>query len=194
MGLEFSFKEIFSAFIVLFAVIDITGSSPIILGLKEAGKKVEPAKAAILSFALFMAFLFGGKAILALFSVDIQSFAVAGAIVIFILALEMVLDIEIFKYDGPSGSATIVPIIFPLVAGAGALTTVLSLRAEYRPENIVAALILNMIIVYFVLKKVDIVEKLIGKGGVYLMRKFFGIILLAMAVKLFSNNVGQLFL
>ena len=142
MDLNFNFKEIFSAFMVLFAVIDITGSTPVIIGLKDKGLKVEAGKAALLSSVIFLLFLFLGDAILSLFGVDIQSFAVAGSIIILILACEMVLDIEIFKYQGPGGSATIVPIIFPLIAGAGALTTVLSLRAEYHVENIIVAILL----------------------------------------------------
>ena len=145
MDLNFNFKEIFSAFMVLFAVIDITGSTPVIIGLKDKGLKVEAGKAALLSSVIFLLFLFLGDAILSLFGVDIQSFAVAGSIIILILACEMVLDIEIFKYQGPGGSATVVPIIFPLIAGAGALTTVLSLRAEYHVENIIVAILLNQI-------------------------------------------------
>ena len=188
MDLNFNFKEIFSAFMVLFAVIDITGSTPVIIGLK-----VEAGKAALLSSVIFLLFLFLGDAILSLFGVDIQSFAVAGSIIILILACEMVLDIEIFKYQGPGGSATVVPIIFPLIAGAGALTTVLSLRAEYHVENIIVAILLNMVIVYFVLRYLNIAERILGKGGVYILRKFFGIILLAIAVKLFTANITSLF-
>ena len=189
MDLNFNFKEIFSAFMVLFAVIDITGSTPVIIGLKDKGLKVEAGKAALLSSVIFLLFLFLGDAILSLFGVDIQSFAVAGSIIILILACEMVLDIEIFKYQGPGGSATIVPIIFPLIAGAGALTT----RAEYHVENIIVAILLNMVIVYFVLRYLNIAERILGKGGVYILRKFFGIILLAIAVKLFTTNIASLF-
>ena len=184
MDLNFNFKEIFSAFMVLFAVIDITGSTPVIIGLKDKGLKVEAGKAALLSSVIFLLFLFLGDAILSLFGVDIQSFAVAGSIIILILACEMVLDIEIFKYQG---------IIFPLIAGAGALTTVLSLRAEYHVENIIVAILLNMVIVYFVLRYLNIAERILGKGGVYILRKFFGIILLAIAVKLFTTNIASLF-
>lgn len=193
MELNFNFKEIFSAFMVLFAVIDITGSTPIILGLKEKGLKVEAGKAAIFSCGIFLLFLFLGDAILSLFGVDIQSFAVAGSIIILILASEMLLDVEIFKYNGPGGSATIVPIISPLIAGAGALTTVVSLRAEYHVENIIVAILLNMVIVYFVMRYLNIAERILGKGGVYILRKFFGIILLAIAVKLFTANITSLF-
>ena len=185
MDLNFNFKEIFSAFMVLFAVIDITGSTPVIIGLKDKGLKVEAGKAALLSSVIFLLFLFLGDAILSLFGVDIQSFAVAGSIIILILACEMVLDIEIFKYQGPGGSATVVPIIFPLIAGAGALTT--------HVENIIVAILLNMVIVYFVLRYLNIAERILGKGGVYILRKFFGIILLAIAVKLFTANIASLF-
>ena len=177
MDLNFNFKEIFSAFMVLFAVIDITGSTPVIIGLKDKGLKVEAGKAALLSSVIFLLFLFLGDAILSLFGVDIQSFAVAGSIIILILACEMVLDIEIFKYQGPGGSATVVPIIFPLI----------------HVENIIVAILLNMVIVYFVLRYLNIAERILGKGGVYILRKFFGIILLAIAVKLFTANIASLF-
>lgn len=190
--LNFNFKEILSAFMVLFAIIDITGSIPVILGLKNGGNKIESSKAAIYSFIIFIAFLFLGDAILGFFGVDISSFAVAGALIILVLAVEMILGVEIFKNDGPGGSVTIVPIIFPLIAGAGSLTTVLSLRAEYAVENIITAILLNMVVVYIVLSKVDIVEKVIGKGGIYILRKFFGIILLAIAIKLFTTNIVTL--
>lgn len=189
----FSIKEILSAFMVLFAVIDITGSIPVIVGLKEKGLKVEAGKAAVFSFLIFILFLFLGDAVLSLFGVNIESFAVAGSIIILILAAEMILDIEIFKYNGPGGSATIVPIIFPLIAGAGALTTLLSLRAEYHIVNIIVAIFLNMVIVFFALRHLNLVEKVLGKGGVYILRKFFGIILLAISVKLFTTNISTLF-
>ncbi len=178
---------------VLFAIIDITGSVPIILGLKQKGLKIKSGQASIISLALFLAFLFLGDAILGFFGVDISSFAVAGSLIILILAGEMILDIEIFKYKSVDGSATIVPIVFPLIAGAGALTTVVSLRAEYAVENIVVALVLNMVIVYFVLAHIEWAEKVLGKGGIYILRKFFGIILLAIAVKLFTSNITTLF-
>ncbi len=193
MELHFSIKEILSTFMVLFAIIDITGSIPVIVGLKEKGLKIENGKAAILSTIVFLIFLFLGDAILSLFSVDIESFAVAGSLIILILAGEMILDIEIFKYNGPGGSATIVPIIFPLIAGTGALTTVLSLRAEYHVENIIIAILLNMIVVYIVLRHLNIVERILGRGGVYILRKFFGVILLAIAIKLFTANIATLF-
>ena len=192
-GIQFNFLEIISAFMVLFAVIDITGSIPIILGLKANGNKIESGKAAIISTIIFVLFLFGGQAILGLFGVDISSFAVAGAIVIFILALEMLLGIQFFKSDANGSSATIVPIIFPLIAGAGSLTTLISIKAEYGIANIIVALLLNMIIVYIVLRYVDKVGKILGNSGIVILKKFFGIILLAISVKLFVTNIVTLF-
>jgi Multiple antibiotic transporter len=193
MNFHFSIKEIISAFMVLFAIIDITGSIPVILDLKSKGSKIRPLQTAIGSLAVFIIFLFAGDALLSLFGVDIESFAVAGSIVIFVLAIEMILGIEIMKNDGPAGSATFVPLIFPLIAGAGTLTTLLTIRAEYRLENIILAIILNMIIVYFVLKYLDLIEKIFGKSTIYVLRKFFGIILLAIAIKLFVTNVALMF-
>lgn len=189
----FSFKETFSAFIVLFAVIDILGSVPIIIALKERGQRVSASKATILSFLLMAAFFYSGEVILELFHVDVQSFAVAGSIVIFLVALEMLLDIEIFKNQGPMKEATLVPLVFPLLAGAAVFTTLLSLRAEYASLNILIALILNMLWVYVVIKKVGRIERLLGKGGIYIVRKFFGVILIAIAVRLFTQNIRLLF-
>lgn len=191
--MSLSIREIASAFMVMFAIIDITGSTPIILGLKAQGKRIEPAKASIGAFALFMIFLFAGNGMLALFGVSITEFATAGALIIFALALEMILGIEIFQYnDSPNGSPTIVPLIFPLIAGAGALTTMLSLRAEFETINIVVAVALNMLVVWLVMKKIDWLERVLGKGTIYVLRKFFGIILLAMSVKLFTANIVKL--
>ncbi|MBO5406864.1 MAG: MarC family protein [Bacteroidales bacterium] len=192
MSLEFSIKEIVSAFMVLFAIIDITGSIPIIIDLKKKGNVIQPVQTAVGSFVIFVAFLFAGDGLLSLFGVDIQSFAVAGALVILVMAIEMILGVELMKNDGPQGSATIVPLIFPLIAGAGALTTLLSLRAEFNIVNIIVAIILNMVFVYLVLAKLEWIEKLFGKGVIYVLRKFFGIILLAMAVKLFVTNISSL--
>jgi len=192
MFTDISFKEITSAFIVLFAVIDIIGSIPIIINLKESGRKINCIRATWLSAALMVGFFFGGNILLALFHVDIQSFAIAGAIIIFLLALEMILDIEIFKNQGPIKEATLVPLVFPLLAGAGAFTTLLSLRAEFAAVNILIALALNMVWVYVVLKSTNKVERFLGKGGIYILRKFFGIILLAISVKLFTSNLKWL--
>lgn len=188
MFTNFNFQQMISAFIVLFAVIDIIGSIPIIVDLKEKGKEVNALKATVISFILMIGFFYAGDGLLRLFHVDIESFAVAGAFVIFLLSLEMILDIEIFKNTGPIKEATLVPLVFPLLAGAGSFTTLLSLRAEYTNINIVAALILNMLWVYFVVRMTRTVERLLGKGGIYIIRKFFGIILLAISVRLFTAN------
>ena len=190
--MNFNIKEIFSAFIVMFAVIDILGSVPIIIGLKENKKSFSPLNAAVISFVILVAFLFLGQAMLGLFGVDISSFAVAGALVLLVLAIEMIFGIQIFKDDGPTDSATIVPIVFPLIAGAASFTTLLSLRAEYDVTNIIAALFLNIIVVFFVLNNLDLISRKIGKSGIYVMRKFFGIILLAIAVKLITSNLHSL--
>lgn len=191
--MSFSLKEIFSVFMVLFAVIDITGSVPLIIGMKQKGNRIESGKIALISTAVFLLFLFLGDAILSLFGVDISSFAVAGAIIILILAAEMVLGIEIFKNEGTGSSVTVVPLVFPLIAGAGALTTLLSLRAEYALSNIIVAILLNMAVVFLVLWKIEWVEKLLGKEGIFILRKFFGIILLAVGIKLFTSNIASLF-
>lgn len=192
MSISFSFKEVLSAFMVLFAVIDMLGAIPIIISLREKNQKIEAGKAAIISFVLLVAFLFLGQALLGLFNVDISSFAVAGALILLVLAVEMIFGVEIFKNDGPCGSATIVPLVFPLIAGAASFTTLLSLRAEYNILNIIIAVALNMVVVYFVLRYVYFVERIFGKSGVYVMRKFFGIILLAIAVRLLMSNLTSL--
>lgn len=192
MFTNFNFQQILSAFIVLFAVIDIIGAIPIIIDLKDKGKDVNALKATIISFLLLLGFFYAGDILLRLFHVDIESFAVAGAFVIFLLSLEMILDIEIFKNQGPIKEATLVPLVFPLLAGAGSFTTLLSLRAEYASVNIIVALILNMLWVYFVVRMTRKVERVLGKGGIYLIRKFFGIILLAISVKLFMSNITLL--
>lgn len=190
--MNFDIKEIFGAFIVMFAVIDIMGSVPIIIGMKEKKKSFSPLNASVISFTILVAFLFLGQAMLGLFGVDISSFAVAGALVLLVLAIEMIFGIQIFKDDGPTDSATIVPIVFPLIAGAASFTTLLSLRAEYDVLNIIIALFLNIVVVYFVLNNLDLISRKIGKSGIYVMRKFFGIILLAIAVKLIVSNLHSL--
>ena len=192
MFTNFNFQQILSAFIVLFAVIDIIGAIRIIIDLKDKGKDVNALKATLISFLLLLGFFYAGDILLRLFHVDIESFAVAGAFVIFLLSLEMILDIEIFKNQGPIKEATLVPLVFPLLAGAGSFTTLLSLRAEYASVNIIVALILNMLWVYFVVRMTRKVERVLGKGGIYLIRKFFGIILLAISVKLFMSNITLL--
>jgi len=190
--MNISLIEISSAFIILFAIIDIIGSIPLILNFKAKGKEINPIKTSSVALGIMLLFLFSGEMILNLFGVNVQSFAVAGAFVLFIMSLEMILDIEIFRNQGPKGSHSIVPIAFPLVAGPGSFTALLSLRAEFYTANIVIALVLNLIIVFLVLYFTGTIERVLGKGGIYILRKFFGIILLAIAVKLFASNLHHL--
>jgi len=190
--MNFSFEQIFSVFIILFAIIDIIGAIPIILNIRQKGETIHPIRATLISVVILLAFLFAGKWILNLFHVSIESFAVAGSIVIFIYALEMILDIEIIHNNGPAGSSSIVPLAFPLIAGPASFTALLSLRASYAVENIIIGLILNMIIVFIVLKSTDKIEKKLGRGVIYVLRKFFGVILLAVSVQLFTSNLGNL--
>ncbi|MDR0829430.1 MAG: MarC family protein [Prevotellaceae bacterium] len=187
-----NFVQISSAFIILFAIIDIIGSIPLILNFKARGTEIHPLKTTLVAYGIMLLFLFSGEMILRLFHVDIRAFAVAGAFVLFIMSLEMILDVEIFKNNGPKSSSSIVPIAFPLVAGPGSFTALLSLRAEYDKVNIVIALTVNLLFVFFVLFSTKKIEKILGKGGIYILRKFFGIILLAIAVKLFTENISHL--
>ncbi len=190
--MEFSLLQIASASMVLFAIIDILGSIPIILNIKKKTAIIHPFRASAIALVILVAFLFTGEGILKIFGVDVQSFAVAGALVIFIFAVEMLLDVEIFRNKGPEGSSSIIPLAFPLVAGPGSFTTLLSLRAEYAVENILVALVLNVVFVYFVVRSTSKIERIIGEGGIYVLRKFFGIILLAISVKLFTSNLSFL--
>lgn len=193
LGLHFSLQEIFSSFIVLFAIIDITGAIPIIIGLKQKAP-LSASKVSVISFLILFLFMFVGDALLGLFNIDINSFAVAGAIILLILSAEMILDVEIFKSSSQEGaSPEIVPMIFPLIAGAGTLTTILSLKSQFRVENISVAILMNAVVIFLVIRNVSIVEKIIGKNGIFVLRKFFGIILLAMSVRLFSSNIQSLF-
>lgn len=177
---------------VLFAVIDILGSIPIIISLRSKVGHIQSEKATIVATSIMVAFLFVGEKILTLIGIDVNSFAVAGAFVIFFLALEMVLGITLFRDDQPE-SASIVPIAFPMIAGAGTMTSILALRAEYHVENIIVAIIVNTIFVYLVLKSSQRIEKVLGKSGLGIIRKVFGVILLAIAVKLFASNINELF-
>jgi len=174
---------------VLFAIIDITGSIPIILDIKSRAGDIEPGKVTLVAFFIFIAFLFIGTPLLGVFGVDISSFAIAGSIVIFLISMEMVLGIKLFKHDIKTGGS-IVPIAFPLIAGAGSITTILSLKAEYHPVNILIALVLNMIIVYLVLRLTSFFERILGPTGLNILSKVFGIILLSIAIKLFITNTG----
>ncbi|MEG1498310.1 MAG: MarC family protein [Bacteroidales bacterium] len=192
MEIYFSFKEILSAFVVLFAIIDITGSIPIVIDINQNKGGANAFQASAISLGILIAFLFLGDALLSLFGINSSSFAVAGSLVIFVLAIEMLFGVEIFKNDGPKGIANIVPLVFPLIAGPGTLTALLSLRAEYNIVNIIVAVLLNMIVVFIVIKNVYWVEKILGKGGIYILRKFFGVILLAISVRLFANNFMHL--
>lgn len=176
---------------ILFAVIDILGSVPIIISLRSKAGHIQSEKASIVAACIMVAFLFVGESILGLIGIDVNSFAVAGAFVIFFLALEMVLGITLFKDDEPE-SASVVPIAFPLIAGAGTLTSILALRAEYHVENIIVAIVVNIIFVYIVLKSSAKIERVLGKNGLSVIRKVFGVILLAIAVKLFATNVNQM--
>ncbi len=184
------FVEIFSAFTILFALIDITGSIPIFIGFREQGKPVNALKASGVALLLFVLFFFMGDALLTLFGVDLASFAVAGAVVILILALEMILGVEIIKNENTGGGASVVPVAFPLIAGPGALTALLSLRADHAVVNIMIALVLNIVLDYVVLRFLDKIEKVLGKNLIFIVRKFFGVLLLALAVKMLVNNLS----
>lgn len=176
---------------ILFAVIDILGSVPIIIALRKKVGHIQSEKASIVAACIMIAFLFVGESILGLIGIDVNSFAVAGAFVIFFLAIEMILGITLYRDDEPE-TASVVPIAFPLIAGAGTMTSILSLRAEYHVENIVVAIIVNVIFVYVVLKSSSKIERVLGKNGLSIIRKVFGVILLAIAVKLFATNINQL--
>lgn len=189
----FDWREIFTVSMVLFAVIDIVGSIPIIVDLRTKLGHIQSEKASIVAMVIMIAFLFVGEEILKLIGIDANSFAVAGSFVLFFLAVEMILGIRLYKEDNPS-TASIVPIAFPLIAGAGTMTTLLSLRAEFEKINIIVAIVINVIVVYAVLKSSATLERLLGVNGLGVIRKVFGVVLLAIAVKLFAANVKQLFI
>ena len=188
----FSLKEIVTCTMVLFAVIDIIGSIPIIIGLRQKIGHIQSEKASFVAGIIMIGFLFLGESILKLIGIDVNSFAVAGALIIFFLALEMILGIQLYK-DESSETASIVPIAFPLIAGAGTLTSLLSLRAAYDVANIIPAIVINIVIVYIVLKSSQQIERVIGQSGISVIRKVFGVVLMAIAVKLFAENLQQLF-
>ncbi|WP_448606313.1 MarC family protein [Paenimyroides ceti] len=190
--MEINFKEIITAGMILFAVIDILGSIPIVVDLRTRVGHIQSEKASIVAAAIMISFLFVGESILSLIGIDVNSFAVAGAFVLFFLALEMILGIRLYRDEEPN-TASIVPLAFPLIAGAGTMTTILSLRAEFHTINIVLAILLNIILVYIVLKLSGKIERIIGSNGLGVIRKVFGVILLAIAVKLFATNVKGLF-
>lgn len=178
---------------ILFAVIDITGSIPIVLDLRKKVGHIQSEKATVVAGIMMIGFLFIGKQILNLIGIDVHSFAVAGSLILFFLALEMILGITLYQDDEPA-TAAVVPLAFPLIAGAGTLTSILSLRAEYQVINIMVAIIINIIFVYIVLKSSGKIERYLGKQGLMVIRKVFGVILLAIAVKLFADNIKTLFL
>jgi multiple antibiotic resistance protein len=188
----FDVKEILTAGMVLFAVIDVIGSIPIIIGLRRKVGHIQSEKASLVAMIIMIGFLFVGEEILNLIGIDVNSFAVAGSIVIFFLALEMILGIQLYKEESPV-TTSIVPIAFPLIAGAGTLTSLLALRAEFAVANIIVAIVVNILVVYIVLKSSKRIERFLGNSGISVIRKVFGVILLAIAVKLFASNVQELF-
>ncbi|MHA7942242.1 MarC family protein [Formosa sp. 3Alg 14/1] len=193
--MQFNFKEIFTAFMILFAVIDIIGNIPIIIDLRKKMGQIQSEKASIIAGVILIVFLFLGNSILKLIGIDVNSFAVAGSFILFFIALEMILGITLYKQEEQSSvTATVFPLAFPLIAGPGSLTTLLSLRAEFRTENIIVAVLANVILIYIVLKTSSAIERIIGQTGINIIRKVFGVILLAIAVKLFAHNIKALFI
>ncbi len=195
--MSFNLKEILTAFMVLFAVIDIIGNIPIIIDLRKKAGHIQSEKASLIALFIMILFLFVGQSLLSLIGIDVNSFAVAGAFILFFIALEMILGITLYKDDGNGSAAitaTVFPLAFPLIAGPGSLTTLLSLRAEFAIENIIIAVVLNIIFLYIVLKTSSKIERLIGATGIQIIRKVFGVILLAISVKLFAHNIKMLFI
>jgi len=195
--MQFNFQEFLTLTFTLFAVIDVVGFLPMLISMKEKMGGINAWKVTLISGALMVLFFFIGKPFLNILGVDIKSFAVAGSIVIFILGLEMVLGIEFFKPDKNAPSGTIVPIAFPLIAGSGTLTTIMSLKATFERSDrneymILLAILINLIVIYIVLRSLNLIEKALGKAGLLAVRKFFGVILLAIAVKVFAANVSGL--
>ncbi|WP_290698761.1 MarC family protein [Lacinutrix sp.] len=192
--MNFDLKEIFTVFMVLFAVIDIVGNIPIIIDLRKKAGHIQSEKASIIAGVILIAFLFLGKSILNLIGIDVSSFAIAGSFILFFIALEMILGITLYKDEDTNPmTASVFPLAFPLIAGPGSLTTLLSLRAEFETENIILAVLLNVVVIYVVLKTSKRIERFIGQNGINIIRKVFGVILLAIAIKLFAHNVKILF-
>ena len=182
-------KEILTIFMVLFAVIDIIGNIPIIIDLRQKVGRVQSGKASLIAGFILIIFLFIGEQLLSIIGIDVHSFAVAGALIIFFIALEMILGIKIYKEDKNPLNATVFPLAFPLIAGPGSLTTLLSLKAAYSNANIIVAIIINMFFIYIVLKGSGKIEKIIGENGIGIIRKIFGVVLLAISIKLFTSNI-----
>jgi len=192
--MQLNFKEIFTVFMVLFAVIDIIGNIPIVIDLRKKVGHIQSEKASIIAGVIMVLFLFLGKSILNLIGIDVSSFAVAGAFILFFIALEMILGITLYKQEENNAmTASVFPLAFPLIAGPGSLTTLLSLRAEYHLENIIIAIVLNVLVIFIVLKTSTKIEHFLGQNGINIIRKVFGVILLAIAVKLFAHNIKILF-
>jgi len=192
--MKIDFKEIFSTTMILFAVIDIMGNIPIIIELRKKVGHIQSGKASIIAGLILITFLFLGKSILTVIGIDVQSFAVAGSFILFFLALEMILGITLYKEEETNAiTASVFPLAFPLIAGPGSLTSILALRAEYQPINIVIAIIINVIFMYIVMKTSSKIEKFIGQNGIKIIQKIFGVVLLAIAVKLFTSNIQGLF-
>jgi multiple antibiotic resistance protein len=187
--MNFDFAQIVTVTMILFAVIDVIGSLPVLLDLKQKVGTIDSGKVTLVSGGIMIAFMFIGEPLLHLIGIDVRSFAIAGSLIIFFLALEMILGIRFYK-DDSAATASIVPIAFPLIAGTGTLTTLLSIRAVYEMKSIIIAILINLVFVYIVLKNIYRIEKLLGPGGINILRKVFGIILLAIAVKLFTTNAG----
>jgi len=188
--MDFRLDELLTVTFTLFAVIDIVGSIPLLISLKEKIGGIRSLQATFVSGALMLLFLFAGKPFLKMLGLDVRSFAVGGSIVIFLLGLEMVLGHEIFKGDKDAKSGTLVPIAFPIIAGSGTLTTIMSLKANFDERYILMGILINLIVVYLVLKSLKMIERVLGPAGLLAVRKFFGVILLAIAVKIFSTNLG----
>ena len=191
--MNFNFKEIFTAFMILFAVIDIVGNIPIIIDLRKKVGHIQSEKASLIAGVIMILFLFIGENILSLIGIDVNSFAVAGAFVLFFIALEMILGITLYKDEGNTMlTASVFPLAFPLIAGPGSLTTLLSIKSEFSTPNIIVAVIVNVLVIYLVLKTSGKIEKIIGSNGIQIIRKVFGVVLLAIAVKLFMSNIKEL--
>ncbi len=192
--MEFNFRQIATATMVLFAVIDIIGSIPVIISLRDKSSEIRSGRAAIIAAVVMIIFLFIGEEILKLIGINVNEFAVAGAFILFFIALEMILGVTLFKQkEGASNMATVFPIAFPIVAGPGSLTTLLALRAEFNIQNIIVAIVVNIVVVFIVLRTSGSIQRFLGKAGIAIIEKIFGVILLAIAVKLFATNVQELF-